>query len=104
MATNNPGKQREFMQLLVGWGGEIAFPRDLGLDLEVEEGGASFEENAILKARAYAAASGLPSLADEQQTIVVGQTRFTPDSEASLRGGGGGLTGGTGGTSPGAPG
>ena len=65
VATNNPGKQREFMQLLAGWGGEIAFPRDLGLDLEVEEGGASFEENAILKARAYAAASGLPSLADD---------------------------------------
>ena len=41
------------------------FSRDLGIDLEVDESGASFQENAVLKARAYAAASGLPSLADD---------------------------------------
>jgi XTP/dITP diphosphohydrolase len=65
VATNNIGKQREFVQLLAGWGGDIVFPGDLGIDLEVDESGASFEENAILKARAYAAASGLPGLADD---------------------------------------
>ena len=65
VATNNPGKQREFAQLLADWGGDIVFPGDLGIDLEVEENGASFEENAVLKARAYAAASGLPTLADD---------------------------------------
>jgi XTP/dITP diphosphohydrolase len=65
VATNNPGKQREFRQLLAGWGGDVVFPGDLGIDLEVEENGASFEENAVLKARTYAAASGLPTLADD---------------------------------------
>jgi XTP/dITP diphosphohydrolase len=65
VATNNPGKRREFAQLLADWGGDIVFPGDLGLDLQVEENGASFEENAVLKARAYAAASGLSTLADD---------------------------------------
>jgi XTP/dITP diphosphohydrolase len=65
IATRNRGKQREFEELLAGWEGEMAFPQDLGLDLEVEETGASFAEIAAQKAQAYAAASGLPSLADD---------------------------------------
>jgi XTP/dITP diphosphohydrolase len=65
IATNNNGKQIEFRELLAGWPGEILFPRDLGLSLDVEERGDSFAEIAVLKARAYACASGLPSLADD---------------------------------------
>jgi len=65
IATNNAGKQVEFRELLAGWPGEIVFPRDLGLSLEVEERGDSFAEIAALKARAYARASGMPSLADD---------------------------------------
>jgi XTP/dITP diphosphohydrolase len=65
IATNNAGKQVEFRELLADWPGEIVFPRDLGLNLDVEEKGDSFAEIAVLKARAYARASGLPSLADD---------------------------------------
>jgi len=65
IATNNLGKQTEFRELLAGWGGEIVFPQELGLRLEVEEVGGSYAEIAALKARAYAAASGLPCLADD---------------------------------------
>ena len=65
IATNNRGKQVEFRELLADWGGEIVFPQDLGLRLEVEEAGDSFAEIAALKAAAYAAASGLPCLADD---------------------------------------
>jgi XTP/dITP diphosphohydrolase len=65
IATNNRGKQVEFRELLAAWPGEIAFPQDLGLSIEVEEVGDSFAEIAALKATAYARASGLPTLADD---------------------------------------
>lgn len=65
IATNNAGKQVEFRELLAGWPGEIVFPQDLDLALDVEEKGDSFAEIAALKARAYATASGLPCLADD---------------------------------------
>lgn len=63
VATNNPGKLREFRSLLGPL--DLAAPGDLGLDLEVEENGDSFEANATLKARAFAAATGLVALADD---------------------------------------
>jgi XTP/dITP diphosphohydrolase len=65
IATGNLGKQAEFRELLADWAGEIVFPQELGLKLEVEEVGDSYGEIAALKARAYAAASGLPCLADD---------------------------------------
>ena len=65
VATTNQGKQREFTELLGDWPGEIVCPHDIGLDIEVEETGASFAEIAAQKARAYAQATGLPALADD---------------------------------------
>jgi len=65
IATNNAGKQVEFRELLAGWPGEIVFPADLGLALDVEERGDSFADIAVLKAVAYAEVSGLPCLADD---------------------------------------
>lgn len=66
IATGNAGKLREFRRLLDGLGLDLVSPADAGLqDFDVEESGASFEENALIKARAYAAASGLPALADD---------------------------------------
>ena len=37
IATTNQGKQREFSDLLCDWPGEIVCPRDIGIDIEVEE-------------------------------------------------------------------
>lgn len=65
IATHNPGKVREYEALLAGLGLEITFPPAEGLALTVEETGDTFEENARIKARAYAAASGLLTLADD---------------------------------------
>jgi XTP/dITP diphosphohydrolase len=65
VATNNPGKAREYRELLVGLPVEITFPAQEGLDLDVEETGRTFEENARLKALAFARASGLFTLADD---------------------------------------
>lgn len=65
LATTNPAKRHELGTLLAGlpvtwrWLGELPDRPD------VAETGATFEENATLKARAYASWSGMPSLADD---------------------------------------
>jgi XTP/dITP diphosphohydrolase len=65
LATNNPGKAAEYRALLEGCGWELVTPRDLGLELEVEEAGGDYAENARIKAEAFAKASGLVALADD---------------------------------------
>jgi XTP/dITP diphosphohydrolase len=67
IATNNPGKQREYEDLLAALAlpVELTFPAEEGLSLDVVESGATFEENARIKAVAYAQASGLLTLADD---------------------------------------
>lgn len=65
IASGNPGKVAEFQGLLRAAGWDIRRPADIGLVLAVAETGETFCENAVIKARAFAAASGLPSLADD---------------------------------------
>lgn len=65
VATTNPGKVRELKALLARLGVEAVAPGDLGLALDVVEDGTTFEANAVLKARAFADAAGLPALADD---------------------------------------
>ena len=65
IGTNNAHKVREMVRLLDGAGWDALTPRELGIALEVVEDGATFEANALIKARAFAAASGLPTLADD---------------------------------------
>jgi XTP/dITP diphosphohydrolase len=65
IATTNRGKQHELLQLLADWPADILFPQEAGVELDVEETGHSFAENATLKAFAYAQASGMLTLADD---------------------------------------
>jgi XTP/dITP diphosphohydrolase len=65
IATNNPGKVADLRRLLAGCGWDLVTPADLGLTLDVEETGATYEENARAKALAAMQASGLVSLADD---------------------------------------
>ncbi len=67
VGTNNPGKVREYEEMLVDLPEpvEFTFPAREGLTLEVEESAETFEGNARIKALAYAQASGLVSLADD---------------------------------------
>ncbi len=65
VGTTNNGKIHEFRQLLAELPATIVTPADLGLDFEVEEGDESFVANAILKAKAYHAATGLLTLAED---------------------------------------
>ena len=64
IATHNAGKLREISALLAPFGLECTSAGALGLP-EPEETGTTFAENALIKARAAAQASGLPALADD---------------------------------------
>lgn len=65
IATRNPGKVKEFADMMAGWADEWLTLSDAGVDFEVEETGTTFQENAVLKARTYARAAGLMTLADD---------------------------------------
>ncbi|MDO8533704.1 MAG: RdgB/HAM1 family non-canonical purine NTP pyrophosphatase, partial [Xanthobacteraceae bacterium] len=64
IATHNPGKLAEMRDLLARYGIEAVSAGELGL-VEPKESGASFAENARIKASAAAAAAKLPALADD---------------------------------------
>ncbi len=70
IASHNPGKVREFGDLLAPLGAELVSAAELGLP-EPEETGASFAENARIKARAAAEATGSVALADDSGLVVV---------------------------------
>ena len=65
IATNNQGKVLELQELLEGSGIEFVTPAQINLQLEVEEDGSNYQENAGKKAIAFANASGLIALADD---------------------------------------
>jgi XTP/dITP diphosphohydrolase len=65
VATNNLGKLEEYQHLLCDLPLEITSLRQEEIDYEPEETGVTFEENAVLKANAFAERSGLLTLADD---------------------------------------
>jgi XTP/dITP diphosphohydrolase len=69
IATHNAGKLREMFELLLPYGVDAVSAAELGLG-EPEETGASFRENARIKAVAAAKASGLPSFSDDSGLAV----------------------------------
>jgi XTP/dITP diphosphohydrolase len=69
IATHNPGKLKEMRELLLPHGIETVSAADLGLDEPIETG-ASFAENAKIKAAAAARAARLPALADDSGLAV----------------------------------
>jgi len=69
IASNNPGKLREFQAMLVPLGIEVLTQEQLGIT-EAEEPHCTFIENALAKARHVSRESGLPALADDSGICV----------------------------------
>ena len=65
IASNNRGKVREYREILEPSGFEVLSQDEAGIRLEVEETGTTFEENALLKARAVRALSRCCVIADD---------------------------------------
>ena len=70
LATANEGKIREMREVLAVLGIEVISRNELGIDINVEETGTTFYENALLKAKAICEASGKPSIADDSGLVV----------------------------------
>jgi XTP/dITP diphosphohydrolase len=93
IATTNPGKVREYQQLLNGLNCDLIGLADVGITQDVAETGETYEDNALLKACAYAALSGLLTLADDSGLEVdalhsrpgVHSARYAPDSPMRIR-------------------
>lgn len=69
-ATKNKGKIREMEEILSELGIDIVSQQDMGIDVDVEETGNTFEKNALIKARAVAMISDNPVLADDSGLCV----------------------------------
>ena len=70
LASKNPHKLVEISQITEKFGFELVLQSELGIDLDVEETGTTFEENSLLKAMAVMQATGLPALADDSGIAV----------------------------------
>ena len=70
LASKNAHKLVEMRDILSQLGVEVVLESEVGVDVDVEETGATFEENAFLKARAVMEASGLPAIADDSGLCV----------------------------------
>ncbi len=90
VASTNVGKLNEFKTLLADLPIQWLSLADLGLEkMNVEETGSTFADNALLKARAYCEASGIPTLADDSGLVVdalngapgVQSARYAPTAE-----------------------
>lgn len=69
-ATGNKGKVREFQEILGKMDFEVISMKDMGIDAEVEETGSTFEENALIKARAIAMLCDYPVISDDSGLCV----------------------------------
>ena len=64
-ATTNEGKMKEIRMILADLGMEILSLKDLDINVDIEENGKTFEENAIIKAKAISELTGEMVLADD---------------------------------------
>ena len=70
LASKNPHKLVEIRQITDKFGFELVLQSELGVDIDVEETGSTFEENSFIKAEAVMKATGLPAIADDSGIAV----------------------------------
>ena len=70
LASKNQHKLVEISKITEKFGIELVLQPELGVDIDVEETGATFEENSFIKAEAVMKATGLPALADDSGIAV----------------------------------
>ncbi|MBR5125389.1 MAG: RdgB/HAM1 family non-canonical purine NTP pyrophosphatase [Oscillospiraceae bacterium] len=70
LASKNKHKLVEISKITEKFGFELVLQSELGVDIDVEETGTTFEENSLLKAEAVMKATGLPALADDSGIAV----------------------------------
>ena len=70
LASKNKHKLVEISKITEKFDMELVLQSELGVDIDVEENGTTFEENSLIKAKAVMEATGLPALADDSGIAV----------------------------------
>ena len=70
LASKNAHKLKEISKITEKFGIQLILQSELGMDMDVEENGSTFEENSYIKAKAVMDATGLPALADDSGIAV----------------------------------
>ena len=91
LASQNPKKLLEMRAVLSAVGVEVISQEEAGVNIDPEETGDTFEENAVIKAKAVMEASGLPAVSDDSGLVVdalggapgVHSARYTGDHNDS---------------------
>ena len=93
LASSNKNKRAEILRIFGEQKIELLTPAQLGLELDVEENGATFEQNALIKARAAHKLTGLPSISDDSGLCVdaldgrpgIFSSRYADGDEARIK-------------------
>ncbi len=91
LASSNPGKVREILDLLGDLPVEVVTPQQIGLSLDIPESGITYAENAALKAQSYARRAAMLTLGDDSGLEVdalgglpgIRSARFSPQPGAT---------------------
>ena len=86
LASQNKHKLEEISKITAKFDMELVLQSDLGVQIDVEETGTTFEENSLLKAKAVMEATGLPALADDS-VIAVDALNGAPGVNSARYGG-----------------
>ena len=70
LASNNPHKLEELRSILCSLGMDVVSQREMGINIEPEETGCTFEENSYIKARTIMDACGIATIADDSGLMV----------------------------------
>ena len=69
LASNNKDKVKEVKEILKGY--DIISMKEAGIDVDIEENGTTFEENALIKARAIMKLTGQITMADDSGLEII---------------------------------
>ena len=86
LASKNKHKLVEISKITEKFGFDLVLQSELGVDIDVEETGTTFEENSYIKAEAVMKATGLPALADDSGIVnKVFHNQKSPKVDISLK-------------------
>ena len=76
VASNNPHKIKEYQEMFSGYKVKVRSPKELGINVNPDENGTTYEENSLIKAKALAEFTKMPVIADDSGLNVVALDNF----------------------------
>ena len=76
VASNNQHKIKEYQEMFDGYEVKVHSPKELGINVNPDENGTTYEENSLIKAKALAEFTNMPVIADDSGLNVVALNNF----------------------------